>query len=41
MCGIAGIYQKDLDKKEGIAGVINRMANAIRHRGPDGDIGHI
>jgi asparagine synthase (glutamine-hydrolysing) len=35
MCGIAGIYDKDGAPVEQAA--LERMAGAIRHRGPDGD----
>ena len=35
MCGISGIATKRLDRVE-IKGSIERMAHAIRHRGPDG-----
>ena len=36
MCGIAGILYRD-SAKRGDPGLLQRMADAIAHRGPDGE----
>ncbi|MDP2923774.1 MAG: asparagine synthase (glutamine-hydrolyzing) [Candidatus Omnitrophota bacterium] len=37
MCGIAGIYQQNLGRKEKPEYLIRAMTDIMRHRGPDGD----